>query len=65
MKVVVLVHVGETLQRLEYYIAYHLFGEKLAALSHQLIHVQIEVFEHKMQSVTLQANFVEAHNIWM
>ena len=48
MQVVVLVHVGQTLQRLKHYIANHLLWEELSSLPHQLVHVQVEVLEHKM-----------------
>ena len=58
-----LVHVCETLQGLEHDVADHLLGKELSPLSHQLIHIQIKVFEHKVKGVLLEAYFVEPDDV--
>ena len=63
MQVVLLVHVSQALQGLKHYVAYQLLREKLTPFSHQLIHVQVQVLKYELQSVLLEADFIEAHNI--
>ena len=58
-----LVHVGEALQGLEHDVANHLLGEELSSLTHQLINVQVKVFEHKMKGVLLEAHFVKPDDV--
>ena len=56
-------HVGEALQGLEHDVANHLLGEELSSLTHQLINVQVKVFEHKVKGVLLEAYFVEPDDV--
>ena len=63
VQIVVLVHVGQTLQGLEQDVADNLFGEEFAPFSHQLVDVQVQVLKHEVQSVLLEANLVQLHYI--
>ena len=53
MQVVVLVHVGQSLQRLKHNVPDHLLGEELASLTHQLVHIEVEVLEDELKSILL------------
>jgi len=65
VQVVVLVHVTESLQRLEHNVADHLLREEFTTFAHQLVNVQVEVLKHEVQGVLLETNLVKAHNIRM
>ena len=63
MQVVLLMHICESLERLEHDVANHLLGEKLAALLHQLVYVEVQVFEDIMESVSFEDHLVELDDV--
>ena len=65
MQVVVLVHVGQSLQGLKHYVANHLLWEELSSFSHQLVHVEVKVFKDEVEGVSVQVDLIKAHNVWM
>ena len=65
MEVVVLVHVGETLQRLKHNVSDLVLREETLPILHQLVHVLVKVLEHEVQNILLQDHFVQLDYVWM
>ena len=63
VQIVVLVHVGQTLQGLKHDVPDHLLRKKLLSLAHELVDVEVEVLEDEVEGVLLQTDFVKADNI--
>jgi hypothetical protein len=65
MEVIVLVHVGETLQRLKHDIADLVLREESLPILHQLVHVLVKVLEYEVQDIFLQDHLVQLDYVWM
>ena len=58
MQIVLLVHVGQPLKRLEHDVSYHLLWEQLPPLPHELVNVQVKIFKDEVEHILLKINFV-------
>ena len=65
MQVVLLVHIRKPLERLEHDVSDQLFWKELLPLTHELVHVQVEIFEHEVQHVFLEYDLIELNDIWV
>ena len=65
MKIILLVHVCQSLQRLEQDVADHVLGKQLPTILHNFKHVLIEVFEDEMQCLILQNDLLQIHDVWV
>jgi hypothetical protein len=65
MEVVLLVHVGKSLQCLEHDVPDHKFWKQLFALLHQLIDVHVQELKNKVQRAAVQYHFIQLDDVWM
>ena len=65
MKIILLVHVCQSLQRLEKDVANHVLRKQLPTIFHNFKHVLIEVFENEMQCLILQNDLLQIHDVWV
>ena len=65
MKIILLVHVCQSLQRLEQDVANHVLRKQLPTILHNFKHVLIEVFENEMQCLILQNDLLQIHDVWV
>lgn len=63
MKIVVFVHVSQTLKSLEHYISYLMLRKQSLSILHQLIHVQIQVLKNEVQHILFQDYFVKLNYV--
>ena len=63
MKVILLVHVGQTLQGLVHDVADEVLREEFLALLHQLVHVHVQKFKNEVQGVPLKHHLVQLHDV--
>ena len=63
MKIILLVHISQSLQSLEHNIANNVLRKQLPPILHDFKHVLIQVLKHKMQCFVLQNNLLQIHNV--
>lgn len=63
MEVILSVHVGKSLQRLEDDVTDDVLREKFAAVFHYFEHVLVEVLKNEMQILLLKDNLIQLHDV--